>query len=240
MLLHAFRICSLSLTRDACSTTSSTFMLLNPHNLLNPVLPLAFAAAAPACAEAFLTVPPTVAFGAVGASIETDFCGDKPRRSPASPAFSFPSTEQTLFFGLSSSSNICWLSGTTPLARRASWCHEFRPGLTKFTARLRSANFMVSCFDCSGKNAALAAIFRSLGLNPSSSPESNSVGVGKSDSGRFASVGLRGLRIGMVTGEGESEGSFSAFSSFSGSESVSSVGRGVGTETEREGSLGLR
>jgi len=47
------------------------------------------------------------------------------------------------------------------------------------------------------------------------------VGVGKSESGRFASVGLRGLRAGKVTGEGDREGSFSAFSSFSGSESSS-------------------
>lgn len=66
-----------------------------------------------------------------------------------------------------------------------------------------------------------AAMLRSLGLSPSSSPESGSVGVGKSESGRFASVGLRGLRAGKVTGEGDREGSFSAFSSFSGLESSS-------------------
>jgi len=82
--------------------------------------------------------------------------------------------------------------------------------------------------------AAFAAIFRSLGLNPSSSPESGSVGVGRSESGRFASVGLRGLRVGKVTGEGEREGSFSAFSSFSGSESSSGGGwSGMGAEMER-------
>ena len=89
----------------------------------------------------------------------------------------------------------------------------------------------------------LAAMFRSLGLNPfPSSSESGSVGVGRSDKGRFASVGLRGLKVGMVTGEGEIDGSFSAFSSFSAPESLSSscVGRGIGAEMEREEVAGSR
>ena len=61
--------------------------------------------------------------------------------------------------------------------------------------------------------------------------------MGRSERGRFACAGRRGLDAGIVTGEGESEGSFSSFS-ISGSLSSSSFavvgwGRGTGKLIER-------
>lgn len=99
--------------------------------------------------------------------------------------------------------------------------------------RVRSASFRALL------GGMLAAMLRSLGLRPPSSSEGeDSVGVGRSLRGRLVRVGRRGERMGMMgTGVGEREGSFSAFSSFSGSESSSSVGcEGwvVGREIERE------
>ena len=96
-------------------------------------------------------------------------------------------------------------------------------GFEKFTLRRRSANLKDSC--CSefvkevevdgGKKGAFAAMFFSEGLRCcpwSSSSDSGSTGVGRSDRGRFADEGLRGLIVGIGTGEGESEGLFSSFS----------------------------
>ena len=68
-----------------------------------------------------------------------------------------------------------------------------------------------------GRKGAFAAMFCSEGLkaDPEAFSESGSTGVGRSDSGRFLSAGLRGLAGGTVTGVGESEGSFSSFSTSS-------------------------
>ena len=88
-----------------------------------------------------------------------------------------------------------------------------------------------------GKKGALAAMFFSEGLRcspRSSSSDSGSTGVGRSDSGRFGSVGLRGLVVGIVTGEGESEGSFSSFSTSSSLESSVACGLETGALMDRD------
>lgn len=149
-----------------------------------------------------------------------------------SETFSLPSSEQTRLADRTLSSVDDASKG---IAARPFASTSCRPRPVKFTLVLRSANRgpfrELSPIEVGD---ALLAMFCSEGLSKGASAESSSgsTGVGRSERGRLANVGLRGTCV--DTGEGESIGSFSLDSDFSSSSPAESsfwvISRGRGAD----------